>query len=84
MRTTILLSALCATTTLAAPKFPEFNVKAATPSSTDDLAKYFNLLAQKISAGKQMTSSPVCDLSKAALPVSSKITSHVVNQIARP
>lgn len=72
MRTTILLSALCATTALAAPKFPEFNVRAATPSSADDLSQYFNLLAQKISTGKQMASSPVCDLSKAALPASGK------------
>lgn len=77
MRTTILLSALYATTALAAPKYPEFNVNAANPTSTDDLSQYFNLLAQKISSGKQMATSPVCDLSKAALPVAGKMTSQM-------
>lgn len=75
MRTTILLSAFCAATALAAPKYPDVNINAARPaSSTNDLSEYFNLLAQKISAGKQMAASPVCDLSKAVMPVDSKET----------
>lgn len=72
MRTSILLSALCATATMAAPAYPELNVNAIHPSNADDLSSYFNLLAEKISKGKQMASAPVCDLSKAVLPVDSK------------
>ncbi|KAJ4425298.1 hypothetical protein N0V82_000108 [Gnomoniopsis sp. IMI 355080] len=68
MRTSILLSALCATATLAAPAYPELNVNAVNPNAVDDLSEYFGLLAQKISSGKQMSTSPVCDMSKAVLP----------------
>lgn len=74
MRTTTLLSALCAATALAAPAYPELNVNAATPSSADDLSQYFNLLAQKISSGRQMATSPVCNIANAVLPVASKLT----------
>ncbi|KAF3760181.1 hypothetical protein M406DRAFT_353782 [Cryphonectria parasitica EP155] len=79
MRTSILVSALCASTALAAPTYPQLNVDAATPSSVDDLSEYFNLLAQKISSGKQMSSSPTCDLSKAVLPVASASPLPTVN-----
>lgn len=75
MRTSTLLSALCATATLAAPAYPELNVNAVNPNTVDDLSEYFGLLAQKISSGKQMSTSPVCDMSKAVLPVDSKFIS---------
>lgn len=75
MRTTILVSALCATA-LAAPPYPELNVHAATSTSSDDLSEYFNMLAHKISSGKQMASSPVCDLSNAVLPTACKSQSY--------
>ncbi|CAN8095795.1 unnamed protein product [Discula destructiva] len=69
MRTSVLFSALCATATIAAPAYPELNVNAVNPKSVDDLSTYFGLLADKISSGKQMASTPVCDLSNAVLPV---------------
>lgn len=69
MRFSIVLSAVCAAVALAAPAYPELNIKAATPTAAEDLNEYFNLLSQKIASGKQMATSPVCDLSKAVLPV---------------
>lgn len=72
MRSSIFLSALCATASLAAPAYPELNVHAVNPSAVDDLSSYFSLLAEKITSGKQMSAAPVCDMSNAVLPVDSK------------
>lgn len=82
MRFTILLSAVCATMALAAPAYPELNIKAATPTATDDLNEYFNLLSQKISSGKQMAAAPVCDVSKAILPVACMFTQPVTPSVS--
>ncbi|KAK3370154.1 malate dehydrogenase [Podospora didyma] len=69
MRTsTLLLSALGATV-FAAPTLPVLNPDAALPGSIDTVSEYFNMLASKVQASKLMSLAPVCDLSKAQLPV---------------
>lgn len=34
----------------------------------ETVSEYFNMLAQKVQAGKDMMVAPVCDLSKAVMP----------------
>lgn len=69
MRSSILLSAaLGALTAMAAPTWPSLNLAAAQPGSSKTVTEYFNMLAQKIQVGRQMSSAPVCDLSTVELP----------------
>ncbi|EHL00241.1 hypothetical protein M7I_3731 [Glarea lozoyensis 74030] len=59
-------SALCAVA-LAAPSLAPG--AAARPEEMKVLSQYFQMLATKVQAGKMMGMVPVCDLSKAVLPV---------------
>jgi hypothetical protein len=59
-------SALCAVA-LAAPSLAPG--AAARPEEMKVLSEYFQMLATKVQAGKNMAMAPVCDLSKAVLPV---------------
>lgn len=68
----ILFPALCASA-LAAPVYPDLNLKAAMPGDAmSDISQYFNMLAQKTQEGRQMSQAPACDMSAAKLPVASK------------
>jgi hypothetical protein len=70
----VVVSALCAAV-LSAPTVP--STAAGRPESQRIVNDYFNLLAGKVAAGKQLARPPVCDLSLAALPVACKHT-HLV------
>ncbi|KAI8627709.1 hypothetical protein F5Y19DRAFT_440949 [Xylariaceae sp. FL1651] len=65
---TILATLLGASTALAAPAWPQLTHDVATPTAQSIVSEYFNLLAQKVDAGKNLAQAPVCDLSKAQLP----------------
>jgi hypothetical protein len=62
-------SALCAIA-MAAPSLAPG--AAARPQEMKVLTEYFQMLATKVQAGKLMGAVPVCDLSKAVLPVAGK------------
>ncbi|KAI1342233.1 hypothetical protein F5Y15DRAFT_413498 [Xylariaceae sp. FL0016] len=64
----LLVSALSATSVLAAPKWPTINWNAASTDGMATVSEYFNLLAQKVEAGKMLSEAPVCDLTKASMP----------------
>ncbi|POS73677.1 malate dehydrogenase [Diaporthe helianthi] len=67
----VFFPALCASV-LAAPVYPDLNLKAALPDDAmKDLSQYFNMLAQKTKEGRQMSWAPTCDMSAAKLPVAS-------------
>ncbi len=72
MRASIIAVSTLAAAVLAAPVFPDLNVNAAMPGDIDVVSDYFNLLAQKVQASRWMSTAPVCDLSKAQLPVDSE------------
>lgn len=61
------VSALCAVA-LSAPALPS---APRGPVGTKVVDDYFNLLAGKVAVGKGLSQAPVCDLSKAVLPVTS-------------
>jgi len=65
----LVASTLGAVAVLAAPVYPDLNVNAAMPGNIDVVSDYFNLLAQKVQESRQMSAAPVCDLSKAKLPL---------------
>lgn len=67
---TILASALSASTIMAAPTWPSFNKDAAMPGQLETVSEWFNMLAGKVQAGRAMAISPVCDMSKVQLPSS--------------
>ncbi|KAI0124378.1 hypothetical protein BJ170DRAFT_639192 [Xylariales sp. AK1849] len=70
MRSSVLLaSALGVTTITAAPTWPALNLNAAMPGSLQSVSAYFNMLAQKVQESRSMAEAPVCDLSKASMPV---------------
>lgn len=70
MRCSTLVSvALGASTAVAAPAWPEFNKGAAMPGQLETVSEYFNMLARKVHEGRSMSMAPVCDLSKAVIPV---------------
>jgi len=48
-----------------------FSYGNAGPGEMKVLSDYFSLLGSKVQAGKQMATAPVCDLSKAVMPVAS-------------
>lgn len=62
------VSALCAVA-LSAPALPS---APRGPVGTKVVDDYFNLLAGKVAVGKGLSQAPVCDLSKAVLPVTCK------------
>jgi hypothetical protein len=77
----IVFTALCASA-LAAPVYPDLNLKAAMPADAmDDLSQYFNMLARKTQEGRQMSWAPTCDMLAAKLPVACE--SHTNNTHAR-
>ena len=53
----------------AAPTYPPLNFDAAKPGSMDSVSEYFNMLAAKVQAGRQMSVAPVCELSNAVMPL---------------
>ncbi|RDW71143.1 hypothetical protein BP6252_07706 [Coleophoma cylindrospora] len=63
----VMTAALCAGV-LGAPT-DKFSYGSASPGEMKVLSEYFSLLGDKVRAGKQMASAPVCDLSQAAMPV---------------
>ncbi|KAI1133846.1 hypothetical protein F5Y05DRAFT_276926 [Hypoxylon sp. FL0543] len=66
---TLLVSLLGASTVIAAPTWPAVNWDAAKTDGLETVSEYFNMLAQKVEWGKSMAAAPVCDLSKAQMPV---------------
>jgi len=69
MRASILLASALAAAVSAAPVYQEVNMAAALPGSLEHLSEYFNMLASKVEAGKMMATAPVCDLSRAIMPI---------------
>ena len=69
MRASILLASALGATVFAAPATPTFNADAAAPGGLDSVAEYFNMLAVKVKESRKMAAAPVCDLSKAQMPV---------------
>ncbi|RYP18589.1 hypothetical protein DL765_003874 [Monosporascus sp. GIB2] len=65
----LLGAALSATTIVAAPTWPQLNVNAALMDGIETVSEYFSMLAGKVEAGKHMMAAPVCDLSKAQMPL---------------
>ncbi|RYP25782.1 hypothetical protein DL767_008288 [Monosporascus sp. MG133] len=65
----LLGAALSATTIIAAPTWPQVNVNAAMTDGIETVSEYFNMLAHKVGGGKFMKAAPVCDLSKAQMPL---------------
>lgn len=69
MQVSILLAAaLGASSIAAAPTWPQVNINSAMTDGIETVSEYFNMLAQKVQAGKDMMVAPVCDLSQAVLP----------------
>lgn len=70
MRFSIAATALAATAS-AAPTWPSINFKdLANPfDALDHLSGYFNLIAAKVEAAKAIGMAPVCDTSKAKMPL---------------
>lgn len=62
----VVAAALCAGV-LGAPT-DKFSYGNASPGEMKVLSDYFSLLGDKVRAGKQMASAPVCDLSLASMP----------------
>ncbi|KAK5656160.1 hypothetical protein OQA88_4920 [Cercophora sp. LCS_1] len=76
---TLLLTALGASSVFAAPVFPDLNLAAALPGNIDTMSEYFGMLASKVQQSRLMSEAPVCDLSKATVepplpPVSEGLT----------
>ncbi|RYP89731.1 hypothetical protein DL770_004119 [Monosporascus sp. CRB-9-2] len=65
----LLGAALSATTIVAAPTWPPVNVNAAMTDGIETVSEYFNMLARKVEAGRYTMAAPVCDLSKAQMPL---------------
>jgi hypothetical protein len=65
MRSSLWITSLLATIALAAPQY-------SSSGDADALQTYFELLASKVEEGLDMAAAPVCDLSKAQMPSSSK------------
>lgn len=66
------VSALCAVSlAIPAPTLPYSPGAAAGATDMQILSKYFQMLGQKVEEGRNMAQAPVCDMSKAVLPVDS-------------
>ena len=67
MRYSLWIAAALAPFALAAPKYDGW--VPASPSDSKFISTYFNQLAQKVEEGRSWPAAPVCDLSKAVMPV---------------
>lgn len=69
---TFLVSSLAVLGANAAPALPKLDLKdIANPAAAlDSLSSYFNLLASKVQTSKVRPVVPVCNLSKAQMPIS--------------
>jgi hypothetical protein len=67
----LVLAALCAGA-LGAPTLTYSTAAAEVPAEMEVLSDYFQLLASKVLAGKNMAQAPVCDLNKAVMPAACK------------
>jgi hypothetical protein len=64
----LLASVLGGSMVAAAPAPPALNEDALSTDGIESISEYFNLLSQKVEAGKDMGVAPKCDLTKAVLP----------------
>jgi hypothetical protein len=62
------VSALCAVA-LSAPTLTYSSGAAERPAEMEVLSEYFQMLASKVQAGRNMAQAPVCNLNNAVLPV---------------
>lgn len=71
MRLSTVLASSLALSAYAAPAYPNFDIKnAINPGdSFESLSEYFNLLATRVQLAKVLSSPPICDISKAVMPV---------------
>ena len=69
MRPSVLLASALGATVFGAPTFPDLNMNAASHDGIATVSEYFNMLATKVQQSRFMSLGPVCDLSKAQLPV---------------
>ena len=73
-------------TALPAPTYT-FSSGAAHPAEKQVISEYFDMLGQKVQAGRKMSHAPVCNLNTAAQPVlcmfSSSISPHKVPELTR-
>ncbi|KAF4982023.1 hypothetical protein FZEAL_2273 [Fusarium zealandicum] len=71
MQLSTLLASLLAVTASAAPTYPEVTTTDARSAidTLGSLGDYFNLLAYKVKAAKMSAEAPICDLSKAKMPL---------------
>jgi hypothetical protein len=69
MHASILLLSALGASVFAAPAYPVLNKDAVTPGGVDSVSEYFNMLATKVQQSRNMAAIPICDLSKAAMPV---------------
>ena len=65
----LLAAALGASGIVAAPTWPKLNADASNPEGVGAVSDYFNKLAEEVQAGKYAMDAPVCDLSKAVMPL---------------
>ncbi|KFY25616.1 hypothetical protein V493_04559 [Pseudogymnoascus sp. VKM F-4281 (FW-2241)] len=70
MRYSLWIASALAPFALAAPKYDGW--VPAQPLDSNLISTYFNQLAQKVGEGRRWGSAPVCDLSKAQMPVSTE------------
>jgi hypothetical protein len=68
-----IVSALCAVV-LSAPTLSFSSVAAERRTEMKILSDYFQMLASKVQEGRNMAQAPVCDVSKAQMPVACKLT----------
>jgi hypothetical protein len=72
MRYSLWIASALAPFALAAPTYDAWTP--AEPRDTAAISTYFNQLAHRVGQGKLMGSAPVCDLSKAQMPVCKSIS----------
>lgn len=68
---TYVMSALCAVA-LSAPTLTYNSGAAERPVEMQVLSQYFQMLGEKVQAGRSMSAAPVCDMNNAVLPVACK------------
>lgn len=76
------MSALCAGV-FAAPTLTYAAGSGEKPAGVEILSDYFQMLAKKVQAGKDMAVAPVCDLRNAVLPVACKHSLFAVRETVR-
>jgi hypothetical protein len=69
MRVSILVASALGAAVYAAPVYPDLNLNAALPGQLQVISEYFNMLAQKVQANRYMSIAPMCDLSRAQMPI---------------